>query len=156
MLKARIAAVGRDKDDWISDGIEHYVKLLSRWSKVDWVIVTLPKKSSSLSPVELKKLEAERLLEKVGDGLVVALTEGGREYDSKAFAKRLQKWQTHAGGPVTFVIGGPYGLDEAVLRRADEHLSMSKLTFSHQIVRLVLLEQLYRALSILHGSDYHK
>lgn len=156
MLKVRIVAIGKDKDEWISSGVDHYIKLLTRWSKVEWISVTSPKKSSSLSPEEIKNAEAERLLEKVGDGLVVALTDSGRTYDSELFARRLQKWQTHAGGPVTFVIGGPFGLGDAVLRRADEHLSLSKLTFSHQVVRLVLLEQLYRALTILHGTDYHK
>lgn len=68
----------------------------------------------------------------------------------------IEKWQTSSKGTITFLIGGPYGLDPSILKRADIVLSLSKLTFSHQLVRLTLLEQLYRAFSILHGTDYHK
>lgn len=96
------------------------------------------------------------MAKELGKGLVVALSDSGKKADSHEFARLLEQWQTRSNGTITFLIGGPFGLDESLLSRADVALSLSPLTFSHQLVRLVLLEQLYRAFSILSGSPYHK
>ncbi|MBU8932827.1 MAG: 23S rRNA (pseudouridine(1915)-N(3))-methyltransferase RlmH [candidate division Zixibacteria bacterium] len=151
----RIIAVGKDKDRWVSDGCAHYEKLLSRFARLEWQIVQ-PAKHSSMSSKEIMKDEGERLLARLGKGSVIALGDTGDRHDSKSFAKVLEKLQISSGGSVNLVIGGAYGLDESVLSRADMILSLSPMTFSHQLVRLVLLEQLYRGFSILHGTDYHK
>ncbi len=113
-------------------------------------------RAGSLSPTEIRKAEAERLGKHLGKGLTIALTDRGEALDSPALARKLEQWMAHAGGAIQFVVGGPFGLHKSVLEKADLQLSLSPLTFSHQIVRLVLVEQLYRALSILHRTDYHK
>lgn len=156
MLRISIVAVGKNKDRWVDEGCAHFEKLLSRYAGVTWKIVRPVKETPSLSAGEIKKREG-RLIEKaLGKEVHIALTDSGRTADSRAFAKMIEKLQVTGGGTITFIIGGPHGLDEAVLKQSDQVLSLSPLTFSHQLVRLVLLEQLYRAFSILHGTDYHK
>ena len=167
MLRIRIIAVGKDKDAWVTTGCEHYLKLLSRFARVTVDISPGLKSTAGLSPAEAMAREAERI-EKLLDGnsrksqvsattsYTAALSDSGKQYDSLRFAKHLQQWQTHSGGSVTMLIGGAHGLDPRLLKRTDEVLSLSPMTFSHQLVRLVLLEQLYRGFSILAGTDYHK
>ena len=155
MLKIRIVAVGKDKDRWVSDGCAHYEKLLSRFAHLEWQIIQ-PTRHSSMSSKEIMKDEGDRLISHIGKGTTIALSDSGSKVDSLSFAKMLEKLQISSGGSINLVIGGAYGLSESVLRRADMILSLSPMTFSHQLVRLVLLEQLYRGFSILHGTDYHK
>ena len=148
--------VGKDKDGWVTDGINHYLKLLSRFAKTDLIVLPGLKSASSLSSSEIKSAELAQITKKLGKGMLVALTDAGKKMDSAAFARWLAKSQVIRHGEVTFVIGGAYGLDEQFLNSADFLLSLSPLTFSHQLVRLILLEQLYRGFSIIHGTDYHK
>lgn len=156
MLKIRIVAVGKNKDRWVSDGCAHFEKLLSRFALVEWSIVSPAKHSGSLSSQEIKKDEAKRLMSLLNKGTIIALSDIGKKVDSLSFSKILERVQISSKGTVTFVIGGAYGLGDLVLSNANMILSLSSLTFSHQLVRLVLLEQLYRGFSILHGTDYHK
>ena len=109
-----------------------------------------------MSASEVKKREAARILKALDKGFHIALADKSTGLDSHGLARQLEKWQTRCGGCIEFIIGGAYGLDESVLEQAELVLSLSPLTFSHQLVRLVLLEQLYRAFSILHNTDYHK
>jgi 23S rRNA (pseudouridine1915-N3)-methyltransferase len=156
LLKIRIIAVGKHKDRWVEEGCAHFEKLLSRFAKVEWKILASSKESSSLSSTEIKKREARLLEKECQRGLCVALTDKGEQKDTPAFAKMLETMQVKSGGMLNFIIGGAYGLDDSIIDKADHILSLSPLTFSHQLVRLVLLEQLYRAFSICHGTDYHK
>lgn len=156
MLKVQIVAFGKNKDDWVKEGIEHYLKLLGRFAQVSIRIIPNLNKSKNLSPGEIKKLEAVEILKTIDDHYLVALSDSGKSYDSIDFSKKIMSWQTSGNSSITFLIGGAYGLDKKILDRADFVLSLSPMTFSHQIVRMVLLEQLYRAFSILGGSDYHK
>lgn len=159
MLKIRIIAIGKDKETWIADGCQHYLKLLGRSAKVELDILPGLKGAGALSPAETMAKEAEliqRRLDTSSSTHVVALTERGEALDSIGFSKRLQTWQVHSGGSIDLLIGGAFGLDPELLMQANESLSLSPLTFSHQLVRLVLLEQLYRGFSILQGSPYHK
>lgn len=156
MVKIIIIAIGKDKDRFIAEGSEHYVKLLSKYAAVDLRILSSPKVSPSLSPPEIMAREADLIEKGIDSGYLVALSERGQSVDSIEFARLLEKRLAHATGPMTFLIGGAYGLDERLIKRADLVLSLSKMTFSHQLVRLVLIEQLYRAFSILGGSSYHK
>ncbi len=156
MLKVHLICVGKDKDAWITDGCAHFKKLLSRYAEVSWRILSAEKSGSGLSASEVKKREAVRILKALDKGFHIALADKGTDPDSRGLARQLENWQTRCGGCIEFIIGGAYGLDESVLDRADLVLSLSPLTFSHQLVRLVLLEQLYRAFSILHNTDYHK
>jgi 23S rRNA (pseudouridine1915-N3)-methyltransferase len=154
--KIRIIAPGRDKDAWVSDGCAHYTKLLSRWVRLDWRIINNNKIPSSLSPAEIMKAEAELITGELPSRGLIGLSDKGNKYSSVDFSKQLQKWQTNFGAELTFLIGGTYGIDQTLLDRADGLLSLSPLTFSHQLVRMVLAEQLYRGYSILNGTDYHK
>jgi len=156
MLKVRLVTIGEDKDRWVTEGINHYAKLLSKYSTLEIVPLPSPKTSSSLSPDEIKRQEASILKEKLGKGMVIALADSGTGYDSRELAKQLERWQVSSGGVVTFVIGGPFGLDAQITGAASLVLSLSPLTYSHQLVRLVLLEQLYRSFTILYNTGYHK
>lgn len=156
MLKITIIAIGKDKDRWVSDGAAHFEKLLQRWCRLEWKMLSSPARSSALSPHEIRRVEGEVLRKEIAGHYSIALTDRGRAFDSREFAELLGQLQIVSGGEVCFVIGGPHGLDASVLDEAKEQLSLSPLTFSHQLVRLVLLEQLYRGFSILHGTDYHK
>lgn len=156
MVKINIIVVGKDKDWWVTDGIAHYEKLLSRYAKIKWTIVTAPVKSTKLSSEEIKIQEAKLLKKHLAGGTIISLTDKGRQFDSHKFSKKIESWLARSSGELRFVIGGPYGLDDSIIKSANDSISLSPFTFSHQIVRLVLLEQLYRAFSILHNTDYHK
>lgn len=156
MVKINIVVVGKDKDAWVTEACHHFVKLLSRYAMIEFTVVSPPKNVSSLGPFEIKKKEAEFLAKKLGNDRYMVLSDTGKEMDSPAFSHWLEKVTANSSGGLVFVIGGPYGIDDSIIGRADQIISLSRLTFSHQLVRLVLLEQLYRAFSILHGSDYHK
>jgi len=156
LLKIKILGIGKDKDRWVSEACDHYVKLLSRYAKIEFDYVPSPKASGSLSPEQVRKMESERLAGRLGHGFTIALVDQGTKVDSLGFAELLRKWQISSGGQITFVIGGPHGLHPDFVSTTSLSLSLSPLTFSHQIVRLVLLEQLYRGFSILQGTSYHK
>ena len=156
MLKIKIIAVGKDKDRWTSDGCDHYAKLLSRFASVQIKLLPTVKSSASLSPNEIRASEAERIEKEVSRGYRIALSDHGTTMDSIGFARVLEKLHTQSSGLITLLIGGAHGLDDRVIKRADMVLSLSEMTFSHQLIRLVLLEQLYRAFSIIHGTAYHK
>jgi 23S rRNA (pseudouridine1915-N3)-methyltransferase len=156
MLKIRILAIGEDKNRWVTEGIAHFTKLLSKYASIEFVSLPSPKSSASISPDEIKKQEAALFRERLAKGMTIALTDSGKSLDSIAFAKQLERWQVSSGGTVTFLIGGPFGLDAHLVESCDLALSLSLLTFSHQLVRLVLLEQLYRGYTILHNTSYHK
>lgn len=156
MIRIRLITVGKNKDTWVSDGCAHFEKLLSRWANCSWTILPSEKGAKGLTPAEIKKREAVGISKQLKKGLTVALTDSGRSFDSHAFARQLEVWQGHSGGVISFIIGGAYGLDDSIVDDSDHVLSLSPMTFSHQVVRLVLLEQLYRGFSILHNTDYHK
>jgi 23S rRNA (pseudouridine1915-N3)-methyltransferase len=156
VLKVRIIAPGKSKGDWIEDGCRHFLKLLSRYAHVELVELPSVRATSPLPPKDILRREAAAIDKRLGGNMVVALTDRGEKFDSHAFAAKLEHWQATCGGGIDFVIGSAWGLDESVLRRADLALSLSGMTFSYQLVRLVLLEQLYRAFSILHNTGYHK
>jgi len=156
LLKIRIISVGKDKAPWISEACNHYSKLLSRYASAEIIALPAPKGTSNLSPGEIKAEEARVLEKHLPKAYTVALSDNGARADSTGFARMLERLETQSGGSLTFIIGGPWGLDKRITDRADLILSLSPMTFSHQLVRPILLEQLYRAFSILRGSSYHK
>ncbi|UCG60550.1 MAG: 23S rRNA (pseudouridine(1915)-N(3))-methyltransferase RlmH [Candidatus Zixiibacteriota bacterium] len=156
MIKLRIIAVGKDKDTWVSEACAHYIKLLKRFAVVEVKIVPSTKAAPSIPPDQIMRREAERISTLMSKGFNIALANRGRKMDTDEFAKWLQAKIDTSRGIINFIIGGPHGLHRSVLSQVSEVVSLSPLTFSHQLVRLVLLEQIYRALSITHGTDYHK
>ncbi len=156
-MKIRIIAVSKTKDDYIAVGECEYQKRLQQSCDIEWVYVKEePITKSSHSDTVLER-EGERILKQIPeDYYTIALHVMGKELTSFEFAKLLEKNRDFEGGKICLVIGGPLGLSQRVLAKAHFALSFSRMTFTHQMVRLLLLEQLYRGFEILRGSEYHK
>ncbi|MFD7522200.1 23S rRNA (pseudouridine(1915)-N(3))-methyltransferase RlmH [Paenibacillus chitinolyticus] len=155
-----IASVGKLKEKYLVNGIDEYVKRLGPYAKVQLVEVPDEKAPESMSPAEEQQVrakEGERLLTKLApDAYVVALAIDGEMWTSEQLAGSLDKLATYGRSQVAFVIGGSLGLSSEVLRRADAKLSFGRMTLPHQLMRLVLVEQVYRAFKINRGEPYHK
>lgn len=150
-MATRIIAVGKKHESWVVDGVERYQTRFKKPYTVEWVL--LP--HSALQDMRAREEESERILSRLQDrDFVVLLDEIGDEVDSPQFAALLDKTFT-TGRTVTFVIGGAYGVDDRVHQRADFVWALSPLVFPHQLVRLMLVEQLYRAQQITAGHPYH-
>lgn len=159
-MKLTILCVGKQKEKFMRDAVAEYEKRLTRYVKLDVVEVADEKTPDGASEKEeerIREKEGERLLRQIKeDDHVVALAISGKQYDSLAFARRLDGFALCGRSRVVFVIGGSLGLSEQVLARADEELSFSKMTFPHQLMRVILLEQIYRGYRIIRGEPYHK
>jgi 23S rRNA (pseudouridine1915-N3)-methyltransferase len=160
MNSLTVLCVGKIKESYLNEGIAEYRKRLTKFAKVEIVEIDEAKASLNPSEAEIKQIletEGERLIARIPkDAVVVVLAIEGEQWSSEAFAAAIEKTSTYQSGHLVFVIGGSHGLSSAVKARADWKISFSKLTFPHQLMRLVLFEQLYRAFSILHHSSYHK
>jgi 23S rRNA (pseudouridine1915-N3)-methyltransferase len=155
-----IISVGKLKEKYLKMGIEEYTKRLGSYAKMDLVEVADEKAPENLSDADMeivKKKEGERILAKIGaDTYVIALAIEGKMKSSEQLAEDLQSLMTYGRSKVAFVIGGSLGLHEDVMKRSDEKLSFSKMTLPHQLMKLVLVEQVYRAFRIIKGEPYHK
>ena len=159
-MNIKIVCVGKLKEKYFKDGIAEYVKRMSRFAKVKIVQVPDEKAPEKLSPAEMeqvKEIEGKRILDKIKDKEYVYVTAiKGKERTSEAFAKELSNLTTYGHSDITFVIGGSLGTSDAVNKRADDLIGFGKFTMPHQLMRLVLIEQIYRAFMINSGSPYHK
>ena len=159
-MKIRILCVGKIKEKFMREALGEYSKRLSRYIKLEITEVVDEKTPDSASEKEenqIRDKEAERLLKQIRqEDYVIALAIDGKMYDSVAFSKKLDRFGVLGRGSVVFVIGGSLGLGEQVLERADESISFSKITFPHQLMRVILLEQIYRGYRILRNEPYHK
>lgn len=152
-MKARLVVVGRTERGFVADGLAHYLVRLERVCPVETVV--LPEAGRG-DPAHQQQVEGERILAALRPGeQVVVLDERGLGLSSTGLAGRLGKWRDQGVRQVAFVVGGAYGLSDAVRDRADLVLSLSPMTFPHQLVRVLFAEQLYRAFSILRGAPYH-
>ncbi len=157
-MKITVACVGKIKEKYFSDGINEYMKRLSRYADVDICQVPdekAPEELSTAQKEQIKNVEGKRLM-KVAKGHIIALAIDGRQTDSEGFAQLISQLTVRGISHITFVIGGSLGLSDEVLQRADYRLSFSKMTFPHQLMRLILLEQVYRAFKIIKNEPYHK
>jgi 23S rRNA (pseudouridine1915-N3)-methyltransferase len=153
-VRLRVVAVGRDRSGLYAPAIEEYAKRLGRYVRFE--LVEVPEAKKHAGTAQAKEEEAAALLAKLGPReRIVALDERGAEWTSVAFADRVRRW-TEGGRDVALVIGGSDGLSRGVLDRAEETLALSRMTLAHRLARLVLVEQLYRAMTILRGEPYHK
>lgn len=159
-MNITIVSVGKLKEKYLKMGIEEYTKRLGAYAKIDIVEVADEKAPESLSEADMeivKKKEADRILAKIGaDAHVIALAIEGKQKTSEELATAIESLMTYGKSKIVFVIGGSLGLHNDVIKRADELLSFSKMTFPHQLMKLVLLEQVYRAFRIMRGEPYHK
>ncbi len=146
--------IGKTTEKWVEEGIAHYLNRIKHYVKAEIKVFNVA--SSGASPAIQKKKESALILEKIaGKDLVVLLDEKGKQFSSEAFAVQLNKLITSGKSKVLFIIGGAYGSDDALKERADLLLSFSNMTFTHQMIRPILLEQVYRACSILKNEKYH-
>ncbi|MCY9223496.1 23S rRNA (pseudouridine(1915)-N(3))-methyltransferase RlmH [Bacillus haynesii] len=159
-MNISIVAIGKLKEKYLKQGIDEYIKRLSAYAKVDIIEMPDEKAPENLSDQDMKIVkdkEGERILSKISaDAHVIALAIEGKMKSSEELADNMDRLATYGKSKVTFVIGGSLGLSDAVLKRADEKLSFSRMTFPHQLMRLILLEQVYRAFRINRGEPYHK
>ena len=159
-MNIKIIGVGKLKEKYLKQGIAEYAKRLGKFCKFEIVEVPDEKAPEKLSAAEMegvKEKEGERILAKIRDKeYVYALTIEGKERSSEEFAQEIAQLTTYGRSDITFVIGGSLGLSPAVLKRAETKISFGRFTLPHQLMRLVLSEQIYRAFMINNGSPYHK
>jgi len=155
-MKISLWAIGKTHEEYVKTGVEDFTKRLSRYFKTEWNIIPVPKNAGMMSELDLRKKEGEMILQWLKeDDWLVALDERGKQLSSEKLAVYIQGCANKSVKQLVFVIGGAYGLDKMVLQRAQLTLSLSELTFPHQLVRLILAEQLYRACTILKNEKYH-
>ncbi|MGD1844571.1 MAG: 23S rRNA (pseudouridine(1915)-N(3))-methyltransferase RlmH [Salibacteraceae bacterium] len=155
-MRIKLIFVGKNDDSWVEEGLERYHKRLKRYVPTDLECIPALRNTRNLSEGEVKKKEGEQILAKVQPGdVLVLLDEKGKERTSEGLAKWVQGHLNSGTRYLVLVVGGPYGFSEAVYARANEQMALSKLTFSHQMIRPFLTEQLYRAFTILKGEPYH-
>lgn len=159
-MNISIITIGKLKEKYLKAGIDEYLKRLSSYAKIEVIEMPDEKAPEELSSAEMeqvKQKEGEKLLSKIyQDTYVIALAIDGKMKSSEELADSLDKLATYGKSKIAFVIGGSLGLSNQVLNRADEKLSFSKMTFPHQLMRLILVEQVYRAFRINRGEPYHK
>lgn len=157
MLKVRIIVVDRTRTSFLREGESFYLERLKRYARVEWAEVKPARISKGRPDREILAEEGQAIVRRLAPrDYMVALDRSGDPYDSEELARWLDRTGAGTGGFVSFVIGGPLGLSREVLGRAGEVLSLSRLTLTHEMIRLVFLEQLYRAFTILRGEKYHK
>ncbi len=156
-MRFELLFLGKTKEKYLAAGIEDYRKRLSRYAEVEIRTIKEKKWGAREAEEKIKEEEARLLLGHATEStLRVALDPTGRQLNSEEFAELLGNWETQGRRRITFLIGGPLGLADSLRQEADAVLSLSAMTFTHEMARLLLVEQLYRACSIRAGSQYHK
>ena len=159
-MKLTVIAVGKIKEKYLKDAVTEYSKRLSRYCKLEIIEVAdekTPDQASEAVEDAIRTKEGERILKYIRDDMyVITLEIGGKMLTSEEFADKLETLGVQGKSSVAFVIGGSIGLGKEVLKRSDYALSFSKMTFPHQLMRVVLLEQVYRGYRIMNGEPYHK
>ena len=155
-MKFQFWTVGKDHEPYVKDGILQFTKRIGNYYQVQWKIIPSPKNAAMLSEMDLKKKEGETILDFLAkDDYLVLLDERGKQLRSEELASFIQQRANESAKNIVFLIGGAFGVSEAVQQRANYTWSLSKLVFPHQLVRLILAEQVYRACSINRNEKYH-
>lgn len=155
-MKVLLLGIGKTDEDYIQKGQDIYLKRLKHYFKTETHFIPDLKKVSNLSPEERNKKEGEQLLKLIDPSdLVILLDEKGQDFSSRKFAQFFQKQMNVGSKRIVFVIGGAFGFSDEMYKRGKHQLSISKMTFSHQMIRLFFLEQIYRACTILNNEPYH-
>jgi 23S rRNA (pseudouridine1915-N3)-methyltransferase len=155
-MKISFWSIGKTNEHYIKEGVEEFTRRTSKYFKAGWTIIPVPKNAGLLSEMDLKKKEGETILEWLNrDDYLVALDGKGKQLSSEGLAGFIQARANESIKNIVFLIGGVYGIDDAVLKRANYKWSLSELTFPHQLVRLILAEQVYRACTIMKNEKYH-
>lgn len=155
-MKITLLTVGKTDIKWVKEGLEMYSSRLRHYINFELMEIPELKNVSALSREQIKLKEGELILKQLKSGdYLVLMDERGKEFRSLQFASMLEDRMNRGGKDMVFVIGGAYGFSDAVYSRADDKISLSKMTFSHQLVRTIFAEQLYRAFTIMRGEPYH-
>jgi len=155
-MKIALFVIGKHHKGYLEEGIATYVKRLSHYTTFELVVLPDVKNGHTLPRSSLIEKEGELICAKIeGFDRIIALDELGKGFTSPEFAAQIEKYQIDAVRKVAFVVGGAFGLSAQVLKRAHQKIGLSKMTYSHQMVRLIFLEQLYRAFTIIKGENYH-
>lgn len=159
-MKISVLCVGKIKEKYFTDGIKEYEKRLSRYCKLEIIEVAdekTPDSASETEELQIKAKEGERLKKYIrDDAYVIALAIDGKQLDSVELSEKIEKLGIGGTSHIIFIIGGSLGLDSSILSRADFKLSFSRMTFPHQMMRMILLEQVYRGYRIMKNEPYHK
>ena len=155
-MKIKIVCIGKTQRGYLTQGIREYLERLRHYTGMEWIELQPSSKSRSLRPDERLKEEAEKIRSHIrSSSIIVVLTEGGKAVSSVDFSKWLERQMIEGRQEIDFILGGDQGLDPQFLSDAGLCLSLSRMTFTHQMTRLILLEQLYRAFTIIRGEPYH-
>ena len=155
-MKITLAVVGKISGGYLKQGIDDYTNRLSHYLPFNIQYIADAKSTKNITEAQQKKQESKNILAAIDKSdYVVLLDEHGKEFTSMEFSRYIDKKMTTVSKRLVFVVGGPYGFDEDVYARANEKISLSKMTFSHEMIRLIFTEQLYRAMTILNGEPYH-
>jgi len=155
-MKVSLWYIGKNKQDFITEGIEFYKKKIVHYTKFEIQEYSKIKVGKNDAPAKHKKIEADFLLDKIPKtAFLVLLDEKGKQFDSVKFSRWIENQLVSSSKDIIFLIGGAYGFDMRLYERSDMQLSLSAMTFSHQIIRVAFLEQLYRAFTIIKGEKYH-
>ena len=155
-MKITLLIVGKTEEAYLKEGIDKYLKRLKHYTKIEITEIAELKNTKALTQEQQKTKEAELILKKITPlDHVILLDEKGMELSSTQFAAWIDKKAIGSVANLVFIVGGPYGFDQSVYQRANDKLSLSRMTFSHQMVRLFFAEQLYRAFTIIKGEPYH-
>lgn len=159
MIHINVICVGKLKEKYLKDALEEYSKRLSKYCKLNVIELSdesLPSKINDSIIAEVKKKESEKILENIKQGsYVISLDLKGKDYSSEDFSKQIQNISNKGFSTITFIIGGTLGLDEKVIKTSNELICFSKMTFPHQLIRVFLLEQLFRGFKIQNNETYH-
>lgn len=160
MMKITVIAVGKIKEKYFTGAIQEYQKRMGKYCKLEIIEVSdekTPDKAGENLEQQIKDKEGERILNQIKeDAYVMALAIDGKMLDSIEFSQKINQLGIYGSSHIILIIGGSLGLSEAVLHRADEKISFSRMTFPHQLMRVILLEQIYRAYRIINHEPYHK
>ena len=155
-MKINLWSVGKNNEPYVKAGIDEFTQRISKYYPVEWKIIPVPKNAGSLSETDLKKKEAELILNNLQkEDYLILLDEKGKQFSSESLAFFLQTRANESNKNLVFLIGGAFGVDETVLQRANHPWSLSQLVFPHQLVRLILAVQIYRACTINRNEKYH-
>lgn len=155
-MKITLLTVGKTDKDWVRQGMDIYMSRLKHYIPFNVIEIPELKNVSALTKDQIKTREGELILKSLRPtDDVILMDERGKQYSSVEFAKILQDKISYIGKDIVFVIGGAYGFSQAVYERADSKISLSRMTFSHQMVRAIFVEQIYRAFTIMRGEPYH-
>ena len=155
-MKIVLLTVGKTSEKYLIEGIDQYKKRLKNYTKFEMIEIINVKKSKNFSNYELMKKEGELVMKHLqSSDYLVLLDDKGKDFTSSKFAEKLQNWMLSGKKRLVFIVGGAYGFSEDLIARGNEKISLSKMTFSHQMVRLFFVEQIYRGYTILNNEPYH-